>query len=246
MILKPLSDEELGCTSYIIGDEFTGQCAIIDPLHSIGSDRYAIECQRESITISGVFDTHTHADHLSEALAISDKFKVPRYLSATSGVSSKFVPVSGGDSVKIGSVEIKVLDLPGHTRDSIGLICSDTMRGSDPQLVFTGDTLMAGDVGRPDLADSDEETDDLCRLLFNSLRTLMSLPDFVEVYPAHFGSSHCGSIFLSRKKWTTIGYERRFNRFIRASTWESLKKDFLKYRTKPPENAKIIIQENMR
>ncbi|HLH86121.1 MAG TPA: hypothetical protein VKU79_04585, partial [Thermoplasmataceae archaeon] len=112
--------------------------------------------------------------------------------------------------------------------------------------VFTGDVLMVGDVGRPDLVETPEETDQLCMALYRSLEKLKSLPDHVELYPSHFGGSHCGSIFLSKKKWSTIGYEKRSNRFLQADSWESLRNAVLKYRTKPPEDIKVILRENMR
>jgi hydroxyacylglutathione hydrolase len=116
----------------------------------------------------------------------------------------------------MGNVSASILHTPGHTPDSICIVVTDRTRAPEPWFVLTGDTLFAGGVGRPDLLEGDEAV--LAGQLYDSLHdTLLSLPDHLEVYPAHFGGAACGK-GLSGKPATTIGFERRFNPALRLAS----------------------------
>jgi glyoxylase-like metal-dependent hydrolase (beta-lactamase superfamily II) len=124
-----------------------------------------------------------------------------------------FVPVSDGTRLEVGNVLLEVLHLPGHTPEHIGLLLTDRSRGSEPWLVFTGHTLMVGDMGRTELASNAE---DGARALFKSGQRLKSLPDYLPILPGAFAGSVCGRA-LSGNPTSTIGFERRFNKSLRIA-----------------------------
>jgi hydroxyacylglutathione hydrolase len=128
-------------------------------------------------------------------------------------VTVEFTPLQDGDVVELGNDYVRVLHTPGHSADSICLIVGDRKRTDHPWLVFTGDTLFVGDVGRPDLHGADNALT-YAGLLYDSLfGKLLTLDDMVEIYPSHFAGSICGRA-MSGKPSSTIGYERRFNRAL--------------------------------
>jgi glyoxylase-like metal-dependent hydrolase (beta-lactamase superfamily II) len=120
------------------------------------------------------------------------------------------VAVRDGEEISLGNVTMTVLHTPGHTPDGLSILVTDRTRGPEPWFVLTGDTLFSGGVGRPDLLGSGAERK-LAEQLYESLHgKLLTLPDHLEVYPAHFGGAACGK-GLSGKPHSTIGFERRFN-----------------------------------
>jgi glyoxylase-like metal-dependent hydrolase (beta-lactamase superfamily II) len=111
---------------------------------------------------------------------------------------------------------------------------------------MTGDSLFVGDVGRPDLADADADAVRAAAAQqFQSVRRLMSLPDFVEVHPAHYGSSPCGGLFMSRKASSTIGYERRMNRMAQFTEEFPFIEQQLALLKPPPEEAAALRRRNL-
>jgi len=156
--------------------------------------------------IEAVINTHVHADHRSGERRLHDL--VPEseiYMHANADVHYAFRPLVDGDEISLGNVVARVWHTPGHTPESIALLVTDRTRANEPWMVLTGDTLFVGDVGRPDLGGDDAAHD-----LHRSLERLMTLPDDVEVYPAHISGSPCGRA-MSGKPSSTIGFERRHN-----------------------------------
>lgn len=129
----------------------------------------------------------------------------PIYLHGSADIRYPFTPLHDEDEISLGNVVIRAWHTPGHTPESLSLLVTDRTRADEPWMVLTGDTLFVGDVGRPDFG-GDEAADQLYR----SLQRLMSLPDHVEVYPAHISGSPCGRT-MSGKPSSTIGFERRYN-----------------------------------
>src|SRR5205085_10566660 len=117
-----------------------------------------------------------------------------------------------GQVLPLGNDYIRVLYTPGHSADSVTLLVGDRVRGDDPWFALTGDTLFVGDAGRPDLAAGEGGPDATAAAaaLYDSLQRLLALPDYLEIYPAHFAGSACGRA-MSGKPSSTIGFERRFN-----------------------------------
>jgi hydroxyacylglutathione hydrolase len=158
--------------------------------------------------IQYVIDTHVHADHVSTGPALAKAADARYVLQADAAARFPFHGVSDGDRLEIGNVLVDVWHVPGHTPEHIALVVTDRTRASEAWLIFTGHTLMVGDMGRTELASSAEEG---ARSLFESAERLRTLPDYVQVMPGAFAGSVCGR-GLSATPFSTIGFERRFNR----------------------------------
>lgn len=212
MIFHQLQNEESGCLSYLIGCGQAGEAVVVDP----GRDRvddYLRLARRKGLRIAQIVETHTHADHISGNRDLAALTQAPILLHQASPAVFEHGALKDGDEIRIGQVQLRVLHTPGHTPDSISLLVTDRDRGGEPWFVLTGDTLFIGDVGRPDLGGAAAAGD-----LWASLRTtLLTLPDSVEVYPAHGAGSLCGRA-MSSKSASTIGFERRFNAALRAQS----------------------------
>jgi glyoxylase-like metal-dependent hydrolase (beta-lactamase superfamily II) len=163
-----------GCLSYLIGS--AGQAAVLDA--SLPPEVYQQLAQRYGWSITHVFDTHVHADHLSRARALAEAAGATLYLPAQDRVDYPFVPLHDGDVITIGTATILVLHTPGHTLESMSYLV-------DRQALFTGDTLFLNGVGRPDLEASPEQASERAHLLYRSLQWLTALPAGTLVLPGH-------------------------------------------------------------
>jgi hydroxyacylglutathione hydrolase len=205
VLFRQFVDDDLGCASYLIGSEKTGEAVVIDPAYAI--EPYLAEAARREARIVRVFETHTHADHVSGHGRLALAHGVPVSIHPAGEPEYPFDALADGDEVVVGDVAIRVLHTPGHRPEHCCFAVIDRSRGDDPWLVITGDSLLVGSAARPDLA---VEAAEGARDLYHSLRVLLELPDGVEVYPGHVAGSLCGAQ-MSSKASTTIGFERRFN-----------------------------------
>jgi hydroxyacylglutathione hydrolase len=194
--------------SYLFGCGGKGVGAVVDPLGDL--DRYLRDAERLGMEIKYVIDTHLHADHLSVGRDLATAANAAYVLYSDADVGFAFQGVRDGDILPLGNDAITIWHTPGHTPEHVTLLVADKTRADEPWLAFTGHTLMVGDLGRTELASSAEEG---ARALFQSVRRLMSLPDYVEVYPGAYSGSVCGRS-LSGKPTSTIGFERRHNRAL--------------------------------
>jgi hydroxyacylglutathione hydrolase len=210
MIFRPFFDFEHGCAAYLFGCGGHGLCAVVDAREP-EVDEYIAFAQGKGMLITHVIDTHVHADHRSGGPRLAERVRAPYCLHRTADVRRPFTPVDDGQEIALGNTRIRVLHTPGHSPESISLVVTDLRRGAAPWFVITGDTLFSGGVGRPDLPGDAREN--AVRLYSSLHERLLTLPDEVEVYPAHFGGSPCGA-GLSGKPSSTIGFERRFNRAL--------------------------------
>lgn len=243
---QALRDPNLGCNSYLLGDEAAGAAMVVDPLEAVGADSYVLAAQEAGLTIGWVVETHVHADHASAAAALAGMLALPVTVSHQAQASFPTAPVRDGDQIRMGAVAVTVWETPGHTPDSISLVVCDEVRGSDPWLVMTGDSLFVGDVGRPDLGDAGPDAIRAAAAdQFRSVHRLLTLPDYTEVYPAHYGSSPCGGLFMSKKPASTIGYERRFNRMVAVTDPDRFVEDQLTFLKDPPPEAAAMRQLNL-
>jgi glyoxylase-like metal-dependent hydrolase (beta-lactamase superfamily II) len=206
MYFKQILDERCGCASYLIASRQSHEAAIIDP--SIQIDQYDPLLQDRDFRLRTVIDTHVHADHVSTGYALAIEAGARYVLHADVDARFPFHGARDGDRIEIGNVLVDVWHVPGHTPEHIALVVTDRTRAAEPWLVFTGHTLMVGDMGRTELASSAEEG---ARSLFESAERLRALPDYVQVMPGAFAGSVCGR-GLSATPFSTIGFERRFNR----------------------------------
>jgi hydroxyacylglutathione hydrolase len=224
MYFRQVLHEDLSCASYIVGCPSLGQCAVIDPRGD--PQRYIDEVEDNAMAISHVIDTHIHADHLSGARALAAAATAAVYLGAGAEVGFQFTALNDGDVLEIGNRRGRVIHTPGHTPEHVSLFFDDWY-------VLTGDTLFVGDVGRVDLAltDIDEaEVRSRAKELYESLQSLLSLRDDVEVYPGHYAGSTCGR-GMDGKTISTIGRERRTNPALQLDPDQFLDYQFT---NKPP------------
>ena len=180
---------------------------VVDPQFEV--DQYLELAQRHGLKIEAIINTHVHADHLSGDRELAQRVDAPIYLHRSAEVGFPFSPLDDGAEISLGNVVIRALHTPGHTPESLCLLVTDRSRAEEPWMVLSGDTLFVGDVGRPDFGGA-EAADELYRSLHEKLLTL---PDYVEVYPAHISGSPCGRA-MSGKPSSTIGFERRHNRAL--------------------------------
>lgn len=201
----------LGClaqASYLIASR--GEAAVVDPRRDV--DEYLEEALREGLTVKYVIETHLHADFVSGHRELAERTGATIVFGAKAGASFPHRAVRDGDEIRVGAVVLRFLETPGHTPESLCVLATDTAESPDPKLVFTGDTLFIGDVGRPDLAGAaGHGAQQMASLLYDSLHDkLLALPDAVLVYPAHGAGSLCGRN-ISNQTWSTIGDQRRNN-----------------------------------
>lgn len=246
MIFIPMWDGSMGCSSYLVGDATEGRAVIVDPLQNLGADSYILSAAEMGLEIVAVVETHVHADHHSAAHELADKVGVKLSLSHNAPAAFEFNPLHDHDVIDLGRVKMEIWETPGHTPDSISLLIKDTTRSDEPWAVLTGDSLFVGDVGRPDLADpTPESTEAAARDQFRSVNRLMDLPDTTEIYPAHYGASSCGGLFLSPKPMSTIGFERKWNRFMQLKEPQEFSNQLLALLKPPPEGAQQIRSKNL-
>jgi hydroxyacylglutathione hydrolase len=209
MIFRPYLYEPTACASYLFGCLSKSQLAVVDP-HVELVDVYLTEAERVGAPIVAVFETHVHADHLSGLPALVEATGAVAYLPAGAGVEFDHVPLEDSAAVELGNTIVRAVATPGHAPAHHAYVVADRRRGDEaPWLVFTGDSLLVGDVGRPDLHVAGD-AEGQAQVLYRSLRHLLELPDHVVLYPSHYGGSVCGR-GLSGNPFSSIGFERAHN-----------------------------------
>jgi glyoxylase-like metal-dependent hydrolase (beta-lactamase superfamily II)/rhodanese-related sulfurtransferase len=235
MIFQQLLNEESGCLSYLIGCGEAGEAIVVDP----GRDRvgeYVRIARKKGLRITGIVETHTHADHISGNRDLAAVTSARIMLHRAAGAAFDHEPLDDGRDLVIGNVHLKVLHTPGHTPDSISVLVTDRSRGDVPWFVLTGDTMFVGSLGRPDFGGAQA-----AEQMWDSLsNTLLTLDDAVEVYPSHGAGSLCGRA-MSAKTGSTIGFERRFNPLLRAASRAEFVERLMEgIPAKPPSFEKIV------
>jgi hydroxyacylglutathione hydrolase len=244
MFFRQVLNEETACASYVVGCTSRGRLAVVDP-HVDLVDEYLAIAERAGVPIVAAFDTHVHADHVSGLPALVERTGATAYLPASAGVDFEHHPLADGEIVELGNTIVEALSTPGHALAHHAYLVTDRRRGDDPWLVFTGDSLLVGDAGRPDLhANGDHSSEDMARLLHRSLtERLMTLPDDVVVWPSHYGGSVCGR-GLSSTPVSTIGFERRHNPALAAQSEEAFVDALLCDVPPVPEQQAAIVAAN--
>ncbi|HEV3478234.1 MAG TPA: MBL fold metallo-hydrolase [Gaiellaceae bacterium] len=234
MLFRQFVDDDLGCASYLIGDENSGEAVVVDPAYAI--EPYVEQAQEDGVRIVRVLETHTHADHVSGHGRFALDHGVPVSIHRAAAPEYPFDPLDDGDTIDVGQVRIRVLHTPGHRPEHCSFEVVDRERGDEPWLTLTGDTLFVGDAGRPDLA---SEATEGARALYRSLQRLMRLHDGVEVYPGHVSGSLCGK-GMSSKGSSTIGFERRFNRTLAAADEDAFVAEAIRTGVRPANMERIV------
>ena len=235
MLFQQFLDGDLGCASYLVGDEEAGVAAIVDPPFALEPLLEAAE--RQGVEIVRCVETHTHADHLSGHGRLALEHNVPVSIHAAAEAEYPHDELADGLELELGQVVLRALHTPGHRPEHTCLAVSDRSRADEPWLVLTGDSLFVGDTARPDLAVGAQEG---ATALYSSLQRLLELPDGVEMFPGHVAGSLCGK-GMSSKASSTIGFERRFNHALAfADELEFVAETAAVSAAKPPNMARLV------
>jgi hydroxyacylglutathione hydrolase len=210
VIFRQIVHDDLGCASYLVGDEEAGVAAVIDPRFEI--DEYLQLARYLGVHIDHVLETHNHADHVSGHGRLAAATGAVIHVHRDAAVSYDHEPFDDGFELSLGRVLVRAMHTPGHRPEHTSFALIDTARGDEPWAVLTGDTLFVGDIARPDLAIDEREG---AHGIFRSLHDrLLTLPPETEVWPGHLGGSLCGGPAMDMKVSSTIGYEARHNELL--------------------------------
>ena len=209
MLLRPFLNDASSCASYLFGCTSHSKLAVVDPHADLVED-YLFAASAFGSPIVAVFETHVQADHVSGLPALVERTGATAYLPAGAGVTFEHVALGDGGAIEIGNTVVTAIATPGHAPAHHAYAVADRRRETDePWLVFSGDSLLIGDVGRPDLHVAGDAHGQ-ARILHASLRRLLELPDYVVLYPSHYAGSVCGR-GLSGNPISSIGFERAHN-----------------------------------
>jgi hydroxyacylglutathione hydrolase len=209
MLLRPFLNDAGSCASYLFGCTTHRKLAVVDP-HVDLVDDYIAAAAAAGSPISAVLETHVQADHVSGLPPLVDRTGATPYLPAGAGVQFDHIALADGEVVELGNTIVTAIATPGHAPAHHAYAVADLRRGSaEPWLVFSGDSLLIGDVGRPDLHVAGDAHGQALALR-ESLQRLLELPDHVVLHPSHYGGSVCGR-GLSGNPFSSIGFERRHN-----------------------------------
>jgi hydroxyacylglutathione hydrolase len=235
VLFQQFLDEDLGCASYLVGDEDAGVAAVVDPPFAV--EPLLAAAESKGVRIVRCVETHTHADHVSGHGRLALEHGVPISIHPAASAGYPHDRLDDGTEVELGRVTLRALHTPGHRPEHTCLAVVDRSRADEPWLVLTGDSLFVGDAGRPDLAVA---AHDGATALYHSLRRLLDLPDGVEVFPGHVAGSLCGKS-MSSKASSTIGFERRYNHALGHPDAEAFVTDRAGAPApKPPNMARIV------
>jgi hydroxyacylglutathione hydrolase len=241
MFFRQLLNDETACASYLLGCKTKARFAVVDP-HVDLVDDYIALAEAQGIPIVAVFETHVQADHVSGLPALVERTGATAYLPTGAGVEFDHVALEDGEVVVLGNTEVRAIATPGHAAAHHAYLVTDHVRGDEPWLVLTGDALLVGDAGRPDLHAHGEQTvEAMAGQLYRSLtEKLLVLPDHIVLYPGHYSGSVCGR-GLSANPISTIGFERRHNPALQFdSEWEFVKALVQDIPPVPPQQAEIL------
>jgi hydroxyacylglutathione hydrolase len=237
VIFRPFYYFDTGCAAYLFGCGTHGKCAVVDPQER-DVDAYLAFADAKGMKVTHVFDTHVHADHRSGAREIARRAGARCCLHRSADVAFPFEPVDDGQRIELGNTIVDVLHTPGHTPESMCLVVRDLRRGPDPWFVCTGDTLFVGAVGRPDLPG--DAKIQAAQLWSSVHKRLLSLPDAVEIFPAHFAGSACGA-GLSGKPSSTVAFEKTWNKTLSIGQQSFVEELATQNLTLPGDMAEILL-----
>lgn len=239
MYFQHIYEKGLAQASYLVGCQATGEAMVIDPRRDI--DVYLEAAEKNRLRITHVAETHIHADFLSGARELAAATGARMYLSDEGGADWAYgfdhAGLRDGDHFMVGNLRFDVLHTPGHTPEHISFLLTDTPASDQPVMIFTGDFVFVGDVGRPDLLEKAAGIEGTrvqgARDMFRSLRKFRALPDHVQVWPGHGAGSACGKA-LGAVPSSTVGYEKIANWALRIHDEETFVAELLAGQPEPP------------
>ena len=240
MIFRQLVHEDLGCASYLIGDEHAGVAAVVDPKLDIGE--YLRIARYLGVHIDHILETHNHADHVSGHGRLAAATGATIHVHREAAPDYEHEPFDDGWELRLGEVTVRALHTPGHRPEHTAFALVDSGRSEDPWAALTGDSLFVGDIARPDLAVDKEEG---ARGIFHSLNdTLLALPDTCEVWPGHLGGSLCGGAGMDLKTSSTIGFERESQPLLKVTDEDDFVRRAIATLGPQPPNFQNIVALN--
>ena len=216
MYFQHIYDKSLAQASYFIGCQKAGVAAVIDAKRDV--DTYIEIAKANNMKITHIFETHIHADFLAGSRELAQLTGADLYLSDEGGEGWQYqfphVGLKDGDKIKIGNLTMEVLHTPGHTPESVSFLLTDNPASNKPVMLFTGDFVFVGDVGRPDLLEKAAGITGTSAVgahqMYDSIRKFNALEDYIQVWPGHGAGSACGNA-LGSVPSTTVGYEKARN-----------------------------------
>jgi hydroxyacylglutathione hydrolase len=244
VFFRQLLNDDTACASYLLGCKTHGRLAVVDP-HVDLVDEYIRIADGQGIPIVAVLETHVQADHVSGLPELVARTGATPYLPKGANVEFEHQPLADGQVITLGNTELRAIATPGHAAVHHAYLVTDRTRGDEPWLVLTGDALLVGDAGRPDLhAHGEQSAEDMARTLYRSLtERLLALPDDLALYPAHYSGSVCGR-GLSANPISTIGFERRHNRALQFDSEDAFVEALLRDIPSAPEQQQAIVAAN--
>jgi hydroxyacylglutathione hydrolase len=239
VIFRQITHDDLGCASYLIGDDEAGTAAVVDPRFEI--DEYLELARYLDVHIDHVLETHNHADHVSGHGRLAAATGAIIHVHREANAEYDHEPFEDGWELELGDVRVRALHTPGHRPEHTAFAVIDGARGDEPWAVLTGDTMFVGDVARPDLA---VDKDEGARGIFHSLQELLTLAPETEVWPGHLGGSLCGGPGMDLKVSSTIGFERRHNRLLQMTEEDAFVDGLLAAVGPQPPNFQAIVELN--
>jgi hydroxyacylglutathione hydrolase len=243
VFFRQLLNDETACASYLFGCKTKERFAVVDP-HVDLVDDYIRIAEAQGVPIVAVLETHVQADHVSGLPALVERTGATAYLPKGSAVDFEHVALADGEVLELGNTELRAIATPGHAAAHHAYVVTDRTRGDEPWFVLTGDALLVGDAGRPDLhahGQNEQSVEGMARTLYRSLtERLLELPDDLLLYPAHYSGSVCGR-GLSANPASTIGFERRNNRALQFDSEDAFAEALVKdIPPAPPQQAEIV------
>ena len=240
MLFRQIPHDDLGCASYLVGDEGAGVAAVVDPRLDI--EDYLRLARYTGVHINHILETHNHADHVSGHGRLAAATGATIHIHREATPEYEHEAFEDGWELALGDVIVRAIHTPGHRPEHTAFALIDSERGDEPWAVLTGDSLFVGDVARPDLA---IDPQDGAREIFRSLHErLLTLPATCEVWPGHLGGSLCGGPGMDLKVSSTIGYEREHSELLRVSGEEEFVRRATEALRPQPPNFRRIVERN--
>ncbi len=241
MLIDRVFTPGLAQVAYLVADESSGEVAVIDPRRDV--DEYLRWVEAREFRIVAILETHVHADFVTGAPELAAATGATIHAGRLGEAGFPHRPLDDGDEIGVGAVTLRAVWTPGHTPEHMSYLVFDSAAGDEPVALFSGDTLFAGEVGRPDLL-GDDQTRNLAEQLYDTFaERLAPLADAVVVYPGHTAGSACGRK-IGEASHTTMGAERRFNYALRAGSRDAFVTLVLDGMPKPPTYYPVLKRIN--
>jgi hydroxyacylglutathione hydrolase len=215
LLIEQFFDAGLGHASYLVADPDAGVAFLVDP--DLHIEAYLSAAARLGVLVTDSFETHVHNDYVSGSRALAELRPITVHSGRDAALAYPHASHADGDVITVGELAVRCIATPGHTPEHVAYLVADLRRSEDPQYLFSGGALLVGQIARVDLLGPKLE-EELARSAYDTLRDrVLTLADYVAVFPTHGGGSAC-SAEVAGSRWTTLGFERRHNRVARSAT----------------------------